>query len=241
MRLKKNEVLYFENAKIKVSLREVLHVFQYSKESAPSRSVRSEIKQILMRQKDFLKPRAAVLLMDGVCVAREGSIQVNGMNFKSKKLSHLMKRAPSALLFVATAGDSVSWLSQNAMKNNDYFSGMVYDAIGSLAAEKCAQSVQDMADNYAKRACARASMRFSPGYGDWSLREQKKIFQLLKPEKIGVRLTECFMMVPEKSVSAIIGIGNVKRINCGFICSQCKALNCPYRDSIKQRNREQTT
>lgn len=239
MRLKKNELLYLANIKVKVSLREALHVFQYSEGKTPSRSVLKEIRQILMRQKEFLEPRAVLLLMDDVCVAREGNVQINGAHFKSKKLSHLMKSASSAILFVATAGENVSRLSQDAMKKKDYFSGMIYDAIGSLAAEKCAQSLQNMADKYAEHACVRASMRFSPGYGDWNLSEQKKLFQMLKPEKIGVRLTERFMMTPEKSVSALIGIGNVKRINCGFICSQCKAVNCPYRDSIKQKNKKQ--
>lgn len=239
MRLKKNELQYFKNIKVKASLPEVLHVFQYAEGIMPSRSVLKEIRQILKSQKEFLEPRAVLLLTDAACASHGGNIQVNGAHFKSKKLSRLMKGASSAILFVATAGENVSRLSQTAMKNNDYFSGIVYDTIGSLAAEKCAQAVQNMADKYAERACVRASMRFSPGYGDWNLSEQKKVFQLLKPEKIGVRLTERFMMTPEKSVSAVIGIGNVMKMKCGFVCSLCKAVNCPYRDSIKQRNKKQ--
>lgn len=47
--------------------------------------------------------------------------------------------------------------------------------------------------------------RYSPGYPVWpDLSEQQKIFTLLRPERIGVTLTETFQMVPEYSTSAIV-------------------------------------
>jgi 5-methyltetrahydrofolate--homocysteine methyltransferase len=49
------------------------------------------------------------------------------------------------------------------------------------------------------------TVRYSPGYPVWpDLSEQKKIFVLLRPERIGVTLTESFQMVPEYSTSAIV-------------------------------------
>ena len=47
--------------------------------------------------------------------------------------------------------------------------------------------------------------RLSPGYPVWpDLSEQKKLFLLLRPHRIGVKLTEGFQMVPEYSTSAIL-------------------------------------
>ena len=47
--------------------------------------------------------------------------------------------------------------------------------------------------------------RYSPGYPVWpDLSEQQKIFALLRPDRIGVTLTENFQMVPEYSTSAIV-------------------------------------
>lgn len=47
--------------------------------------------------------------------------------------------------------------------------------------------------------------RFSFGYPACpNLEDQEKLFKLLKPEQIGVQLTEGFMMEPEASVSAIV-------------------------------------
>jgi 5-methyltetrahydrofolate--homocysteine methyltransferase len=49
------------------------------------------------------------------------------------------------------------------------------------------------------------TVRYSPGYPVWpDLSEQKKIFALLRPQRIGVRLTRSFQMVPEYSTSALI-------------------------------------
>ncbi|MBN2464815.1 homocysteine S-methyltransferase family protein [candidate division WOR-3 bacterium] len=49
------------------------------------------------------------------------------------------------------------------------------------------------------------TIRYSPGYPVWpDLSEQKKIFALLRPERIGVTLTRSFQMVPEYSTSAIV-------------------------------------
>ena len=49
--------------------------------------------------------------------------------------------------------------------------------------------------------------RFSPGYGDLGLENQKGVFELLNPAKlIGLTLMDTLIMSPEKSVTAIIGI-----------------------------------
>ncbi len=47
--------------------------------------------------------------------------------------------------------------------------------------------------------------RYSFGYPACpNLEDQTKLFELLRPERIGVRLTEEFMLDPEQSTSAII-------------------------------------
>ena len=47
--------------------------------------------------------------------------------------------------------------------------------------------------------------RYSPGYAACpDLDDQAKIFALLRPEEIGVELTEESMMEPEASVSALV-------------------------------------
>ena len=49
--------------------------------------------------------------------------------------------------------------------------------------------------------------RYSPGYFDLDISEQKKIFALLDiTKRIGLTLSDTCQMIPTKSVTAIIGI-----------------------------------
>ena len=49
--------------------------------------------------------------------------------------------------------------------------------------------------------------RYSPGYGDFPLSAQRTLLELLDaPRNVGVSLTDTLLMVPSKSVSAIIGV-----------------------------------
>ena len=52
-------------------------------------------------------------------------------------------------------------------------------------------------------------MRYSPGYFDLDIKENKKFFELMDiTKRIGLTLTDTYQMVPSKSVTAFICIEN---------------------------------
>lgn len=72
--------------------------------------------------------------------------------------------------------------------------------------------------------------RFSPGYGDFPLSCQQQILDGLEAGKrIGITLTDGGLMMPSKSVTAVIGVSPVK----GFChvegCEACQKKDCAYR------------
>ena len=72
--------------------------------------------------------------------------------------------------------------------------------------------------------------RISPGYGDLALEEQRIVFALLPGDRIGVALTEKYMMRLRKSLSFVIGIGEGFTIEKSMgRCYHCGMINCPYR------------
>ena len=83
---------------------------------------------------------------------------------------------------------------------------LIVQAIGTAAIEEWMDAVegeirQELAPGESLVA------RFSPGYGDLPLEYQRTLLTLLDtPRKIGVSLTDTLLMVPSKSVSAIVGI-----------------------------------
>ena len=83
---------------------------------------------------------------------------------------------------------------------------LIVQAIGAALIEKLMDSVEDeihgeLAENET------LVERYSPGYGTFPLAAQRTLLALLDaPIKVGVSLTDTLLMVPSKSVSAIIGI-----------------------------------
>lgn len=72
--------------------------------------------------------------------------------------------------------------------------------------------------------------RFSPGYGDFDISYQKEIINILGATKLtGITLTDSLLMVPTKSVTAVMG---VSKTNNGCIlsgCEVCNKTNCEFR------------
>ena len=73
--------------------------------------------------------------------------------------------------------------------------------------------------------------RFSPGYGDLPITEQPKFFSLLDmTRRIGVSLTPTTIMVPRKSVTAIMGIAHTPQPHRPPDCEHCLMFRaCPFR------------
>ena len=71
---------------------------------------------------------------------------------------------------------------------------------------------------------------FSPGYGDWDLAAQQTVLDRLQaPKRLGLSLTGGGMLVPEKSVTALVGISDRPEEACGQKCMRCRKTDCPFR------------
>jgi len=119
-------------------------------------------------------------------------------------------------LFVVTAGEGIRERSEKAKNDGYYFKSHGLQALAIEAAEGCAEWLhrriredwgfpdpQEM--TMAQRFTSRyRGKRYSFGYPACpNLEDQAGMWKLLKPEEIGVQLTEGFMMDPEASVSAL--------------------------------------
>jgi hypothetical protein len=122
--------------------------------------------------------------------------------------------------------DEVSQLT----KQGDLARAIILDAMGSVAAESAADSLNLHICEMCKKKGWGSSQRFSPGYGNWPLEGQRLIFSLLPAEKIKVKLNQSCMMIPRKSVSFAIKIGEqFKGLEKKRICETCNLKSCPYR------------
>jgi 5-methyltetrahydrofolate--homocysteine methyltransferase len=156
-----------------------------------------------------------------------GPSPVETWNFKRQKtadrlcLSDYILPAQSGkrdhlAIFVVTAGEGVRERSEAAKNAGYYFRSHGLQALAIETAEACAEWLHrriredwgfpdaeelTMAQRFTSRYRGK---RYSFGYPACpELEDQAGIWRLLKPEEIGVELTEGFMMDPEASVSAL--------------------------------------
>jgi len=120
-------------------------------------------------------------------------------------------------LFVVTAGEGVREQSEKAKNSGYYFQSHGLQALAIETAEGCAEWLHrriredwgfpdapemTMAERFTSRYRGK---RYSFGYPACpDLEDQYGIWKLLRPEEIGVQLTEGLMMDPEASVSALV-------------------------------------
>jgi hypothetical protein len=133
-------------------------------------------------------------------------------------------------LGLCTIGDELENKVTELNQKGELARGVILDAIGSVAAESAADFLNLQICDWCQKRGWGTSQRFSPGYGNWSLEGQKLIFSLLPAERIKVRLNQSCMMIPRKSVSFAIKIGEEFRsLRKKRMCEICNLKNCPYR------------
>ena len=140
--------------------------------------------------------------IQGSTVVIEGSIIL-----ESRVLANLLEQCHKVAVFLTTIGKNLEEAVYRLCADGHVLQATVLDAIGSMAIERLVDSVQDRIEMAAGTQGFAISQRFSPGYCDWDLNQQKQIFQIVDSNKVGVRLTDECLMVPQKAVSGIIGIG----------------------------------
>jgi len=134
-------------------------------------------------------------------------LEESGALLKSEFLLKKFGEEGTIGLFVVTIGGALEEKAAELMKENRALESLTLDALASESVEQAAWYLH----RFAQKELARRLIRYSPGFdehrgkNDWKLTDQKVIFSLLQPERIGVHLSGSCMMIPRKSVSAIVG------------------------------------
>lgn len=143
----------------------------------------------------------AVYRKTSVTFFGEKGIRFDFGEIESESLRKNLDGCTSALIFAATSGSAVDRLIVKQAKISAAY-GTITDSIASSGIEVFCDLINDeMSEGAALKP------RYSPGYGDVSLSCQSEILSFLDAyRKIGLTLTETYLMTPIKSVTAIVGI-----------------------------------
>ena len=122
-----------------------------------------------------------------------GLVRLGTADIRSKDLGRFLRGCERVVVLAATLGAQADGLLARLM-HSDIARAVEADRYFSRLIESYVSEVQAGLCNQGKR--------YSPGYGDFSLHHQKDILAMLGGEKIGLYLTDSYMLVPSKSITA---------------------------------------
>ena len=176
-------------------------------------------------------------VMQPRCVHRRFDLQVDGddniyaggLTFHSRNLARNLTGCSEIIFMAATLGNGVDML-MNRYTKLSIAKAAVLQAVGAAAIEAYCNDCQRGFEEELRRENLYLRPRFSPGYGDLSLTIQKDFLAVLSAYKtVGIILSDGGVMLPEKSVTAVMGISS-ENSRCHIEgCEACGKQDCEYR------------
>ena len=209
-----------------IDTQQVLHHIGYGTGRTPSARIESLVKEYADNICHLIEPSYSYVIR-GIKSVRGSRVVIRGsVTFRSNVIAQLLEQCQKVAVFVVTIGSRLGDVVRQLSKDGLMVQAAVLDAIGSDAAETLAHVVQDIIGKQAEAEGLGISLRFSPGYCDWKISQQKMVFRALNGDTAGVRLTDGCVMNPQKSVSGIIGIGPRHKMESYNPCQTCKKRDC---------------
>jgi hypothetical protein len=214
-------------SEIELSPAEVFNEIGYGK-SLPDREVRETVCRLLSLLKREVQPSYVYLLFDGR-IEDASAVHLRDCVLNTgPTISRLLEKSTSFAVFAATAGLEFEQITHEHKKTDDILVHYILDIMGTAIVEKVGDCLESRIEK--DFPDIPHTHRFSPGYCNWRLTEQRKIFRLLGNNPCGITLSEVCLMNPIKSISGIIGLGKDVETR-QYACQYCELEYCYKRKS----------
>ncbi len=160
---------------------------------------------------------------------------------EGEDIHELLEGCTEAVLMAITLGAGVERLLMQK-EVTDMADAVIMDACASAAIENAADNFEmDLRGEIEKEGLFLTD-RFSPGYGDYPLSVQKRFCAVLDTErKIGLSVSPSMLLIPRKSVTAVMGISKIQKSLRKRGCEHCAIFHsCNFRKEGRSCNKSNT-
>ena len=215
----------------KINKKEMLRYAGMKEENAQlDASVSEALRETLI----YSQPKGSYILYDYIepeIILADGVYALHG----KRVIEHLAGSVKVAVIAV-TVGEDVEQRIEMLFDSGEYTKAILMDAAATAAVEQSADSLCAFIADRASKEGLFISKRFSPGYGDWELENQKDVLELSGGKDIGMDITSAFMLRPRKSITAVIGLKPFEEKGVLANCGDCEKDECGYRRIINVKN-----
>lgn len=216
--------------KVIIQKSNILGLLGYEK-SNKDMHVDEVIESCIAESKNLINPQGCILAVENEKISfPEGKLFIKGVNFDiGNIIASQIRQAEISVFFLCTIGNTIERIAKEKMNRGDLLEGYVLDLIGSEAVEEVATIVHEFIKEKALQEKLKITNRYSPGYCNWDVKEQFKLFGLFHDTNLNIKLTDSALMNPIKSVSGLIGVGENVAYK-SYTCSICSDKKCIYRN-----------
>lgn len=183
-------------------------------DAQPDKATQQETATILKEVSQWLRPRFSYFVVNKQPDFEMGNI-----------ILRQLRGSEAFALFICTSGLEFETYQHRLKEQSDMVRVFIADALGSVIAEKCADQMEKALQESIDKLGWKHTNRFSPGYCGWHVSQQQLLFPLFQGHTCGVKLTDSSLMIPIKSVSGIIGLGEkVRKLE--YTCGLCDFKQC---------------
>ncbi len=215
---------------IEIDKKQVCHYIGYEENHKLSARISSLIDDYAEHAHHLINPLYSYIIKDVEWARGSIAFIEDSIIFQSQVIVQLLEHCHQVAIFLVTIGKYLGETTSQLARDGLILQATVLDAIGSDAVERLADFAQDKIKEIAEAQGLVTSRRFSPGYCDWNIGQQRMLFYALTGNTLGIRLTGECLMIPQKSISGIIGIGpSIDDVENYNPCKTCNKQDCPGR------------
>ncbi len=213
------------------SIREVRR-YLGERSNDPDPILNQKIEDMISRVGQKMQPRSVYRSFPLIC--SNHSFYIEDAVFQSTSLARNLKGCSEVVIMACTLGPEPDRLVKRAQISSLFETALVQASCTGWIESYCDEINQRIIEEAEARGL-HCRPRYSPGYGDLPLEKQRDVFRLLNiTREIGVSLTEGDLMVPTKSVTALIGLSETGH---SCILEGCEA--CDRHDTCMYSRTEQ--
>ena len=222
---KRGKMEILSDFEVKIDSEMLMQELKISHDSDDAR----EFNKLLDQASKIARPKA--LYTEAFIESKKGDeIIINGVKFTSIALRKNLDKVEKVFPFIATCGIE---LDRVKFEKNDFLKDYWWDTIKGYFLMKARENLLLFLE---KKFFLKKTAVMSPGdgdYGIWPIEQQKELFSIFGDvEKlIGVKLTDSYLMIPNKTISGIL-FSTEHDFNS---CKVCQRKNCAMRKSAFDR------
>ena len=213
---------------------EVKRQLGYQEHTVSNPQIEELITEAINEAQEIIKPRGNYLRFENITIqADKLSLGQNDLSFYSQDIAELLANQKQVVILAVTIGPQLEERVNQLFADDQLTKATILDAVGSIAVEETANKLQVQIEAEAEEiGLPSLTMRYSPGYGDLDLDIQPQLLKLVQGQEMGIKCNDSFLLIPQKSITALIGLGTEESTvqpQCDFDCANCDYDTCIYK------------